>query len=90
VNTYNNTLLSFIRFLERDGEEQVQGALTPGAVNAWVNGQRTARRSEDGVASRLSAVNVFSSKYIRQHLELITRDLLTKDCRSPDQGIQGV
>ena len=37
VIKYNSTLLSFIRFLERRGEGPVLGALTPGAVNAWVN-----------------------------------------------------
>ena len=64
VNKYNNSLLSFTRFLELQGEDQVLGSLTPGAVSSWVNAQRTAGRSEDGVASRLSAVKVFSSKYL--------------------------
>jgi site-specific recombinase XerD len=78
VNKYNNSLLSFTRFLELQGEDQVLGSLTPGAVSSWVNAQRTAGRSEDGVASRLSAVKVFSSKYIYKHLELTARDLLMK------------
>jgi integrase/recombinase XerD len=78
VIKYNSTLLSFVRFLERQGEELVLGSLTPGAVNAWVNEQRTAGRSEDGVASRLSALKVFSSKYVYKDLELTTRDLLVK------------
>ena len=78
VVKYNSALLAFIRFLERQGEEQVLGAVTPGAVNAWVNDQRGIGRSEDGIASRLGSLKVFSSKYIYKHLELTTRDLLMK------------
>jgi hypothetical protein len=67
VIKYNSSLLSFIRFLELQGEEQVLGSLTPGAVSSWVNAQRTSGRSEDGVASRLSAVKVFSSLDFRPY-----------------------
>ena len=78
VIKYNSSLLAFIRFLDRQGEEQVLGSVTPGTVNAWVNEQRSIGRSEDGIASRLGALKVFSSKYIYKHLELTTRDLLMK------------
>jgi site-specific recombinase XerD len=78
VIKYNASLLAFIRFLERQGEEQVLGSVTPGLINAWVNEQRSIGRSEDGIASRLGSLKVFSSKYIYKHLELTTRDLLMK------------
>lgn len=78
---YNSSLLAFIRSLERQGEKQVLGTVTPGAVSAWVNEQRSIDRSEDSIASRLGAVRVFSSRYIDKHLELTTRDLLMKVSR---------
>jgi site-specific recombinase XerD len=78
VLKYSKTILSFIRSLERHGEEPTLGALTPSAVNRWVTDQREAGRSEDGIASRLVALKVFSNKYLCKELELTTSDLLRK------------
>ena len=58
---YNSTLLSFVRFLERQGGELVLGFLTPEAVNARVNEQRTAGRPEDGIASCPTRRKAFAS-----------------------------
>ena len=78
VDKYNKTLLSFLRSLDRHGEAAILGALTPQAVNRWVSEQRAAGLSEEGIASRLSAVKVFAKKYIHEHLELTHTDLLRK------------
>ena len=78
VLKYSKAILSFLRCLQHHGEDPVLAALTPAAVNRWVNGQREAGRSEDGIASRLVALKVFSNKYIFKELELTTCDLLRK------------
>jgi integrase/recombinase XerD len=78
VDKYNKTLLSFLRSLDRHGEAAILGALTPQAVNRWVSEQRAAGLSEEGIASRLSAMKVFAKKYIHEHLELTHTDLLRK------------
>lgn len=54
------------------------GSLTPANVNRWVSQQRAAKMSEDGIASRLSALKVFSKRFIYEHLELTTVNLLRK------------
>jgi integrase/recombinase XerC len=81
VMKYEKTLLSLMRSLQRQGLPLVLESITPQAVSAWVQEQRTEGRSEDGIAGRLSAVKVFTSKYIYKHLELTTRDLLLKVSR---------
>ena len=78
VAKYNKTILSFLRSLQRCGDQPTLAALTPAAVNRWVNDQREDGRSEDGIASRLVALKVFSNKYIFKDLELTTCDLLRK------------
>lgn len=78
IDKYGKTLLSFIRSLEKHDEPTTLASLTPGAVNRWVSEQRAAGLVEDGIASRLSALKVFSRKYLYQHLELTTSDLLRK------------
>ena len=78
IDKYGKTLLSFIRSLDKQGEPATLASLTPGAVNQWVSEQRLAGLVEDGIASRLSALKVFSRKYVYQHLELTTSDLLRK------------
>ena len=75
---YDRALLALMRSLERQRLPLTLASLTPAAVNAWVQEQRAAGRAEDGIASRLGAVKVFSNKYIYRYLELTTRDLLTK------------
>lgn len=69
---------SLVRSLERNGDALVLGSLTAPAVNRWVTEQRKEGRSEEGIASRLSAVKVFAKKYVFEHLELTTGDLLRK------------
>lgn len=59
-------------------DRAVLASLTPGAVDRWVSDQRAASLVEDVIASRLSALKVFSRKYVYQHLELTTGDLLRK------------
>jgi len=78
LEKYRKSLVSFVRSLERNGEPTVLGSLTPQAVNRWVTEQRKDGRSEEGIASRLSAVKVFAKKYVFEHLELTTGDLLRK------------
>jgi integrase/recombinase XerC len=74
----NKTLLSVIRSLQGQGEKPVLETLTPGAVNRWVKEQRERGLSEDGIASRLAALKVFSNKFVFKQLELTTCDLLRK------------
>lgn len=78
VDKYRKTLVSFIRSLRSHGDAPTLAALTPGAVNRWVTDQRRQGRSEDGIASRLVALKVFSNKYLYRELELTTGDLLRK------------
>lgn len=78
LEKYRKSLNAFIRSLERNGDPVVLGSLTPQAVNRWVTEQRKEGRSEDGIASRLSAVKVFAKKYVFEHLELTNGDLLRK------------
>jgi integrase/recombinase XerC len=78
IQKYSKTLLSFIRSLQQHGEEPTLAAVTPVAVNRWVNEQRENGRSEDGIASRLVALKVFTNKFIFKEMELTTCDLLRK------------
>src|SRR5205823_2775159 len=88
VQKYDATLRSFIQSLERHGDPATLEALTPLAVNRWVREQRAAGRSEHGIASRLSALKVFSRGYVFNSLELTTCDLLRKVARitPPEQN----
>lgn len=81
IDKYNKTLVSFIRSLNGHGDPVALSALAPFAVNRWVTEQRRAGLSEDGIASRLSALKAFAHKYVYRHLELTTCDLLTKVSR---------
>lgn len=78
VEKYRNTLVNFERSLERHGDPVILESLTPHAVNRWINEQRSKGQAEDGISSRLSALKVFSKRYIFEHLELTTVDLLRK------------
>ena len=96
VEKYLKTIRSFIRFvrsLDSHGDrEVVLGDLTPQHVNGWVTAQRKAGLSEEGIASRLSAVKVYSSKYVYNELELTTADLLRKVPRisAPEKPMPGL
>lgn len=81
VGKYGKTLLAFLRFLESSKEPAVLGSVTPLAVSQWVTAQREKRLSEEGIASRLSALKVFTRRYIHEHLEMTTVDLLRKVAR---------
>jgi site-specific recombinase XerD len=78
IDKYGKALLSLLRSLERNKEPLVLASLTASNVNAWIKEQRDAGRKEDGIASRLGAVKVFTNKYLYKHLEVTTRDLLAK------------
>jgi site-specific recombinase XerD len=90
VDKYRKTLVSFIRSLRAHGDEPTLAALTTGAVNRWITDQRQQGRSEDGIASRLVALKVFSNEYLHRELELTTCDLLRKVPRitPPDRPAQ--
>src|SRR5688572_19459493 len=66
---YRKSLLALMRSMERQQLPMMLESLTPAAVNWWIQEQRSQGRAEDGIASRLSAVKVFSSKYVYKHLE---------------------
>jgi len=78
VRKYDQVLLSFIRSLASHGEPSVLASLTPTNVNRWVNERRGRGLSEEGIATHLIALKVFSSKYIFRELELTASDLLRK------------
>ncbi len=78
---YRKSLISLLRSLEANGDKQILGSLTPHNVNLWVKHQRERGLSEDGIASRLSAVKAFSNTYVYRHLELTTCDLLDRVAR---------
>jgi|GEM_PF-2000854 len=78
IEKYRKSIASFLRSLDRHQEPLELGSLTPSNVNRWVTDQRKEGLSEDGIASRLSAVKVFAKKYICEHLELTHGDLLRK------------
>jgi site-specific recombinase XerD len=78
---YRKSLLALMRSMERQRLPLLLESLTPAAVNYWIQEQRSQGRAEDGISSRLSAVKVFSNKFIYKHSELTTRDLLLKVSR---------
>ena len=81
VIKYNKSLLSLLRSLERQGVPASLESLTPTTVRYWIGEQRKAGLAEDGIASRLGSVKVFTNKYVYKQLELTTRDLLGKVAR---------
>ena len=78
IEKYNKSLLSFLRYLSRVEKPQLLSSLTPHNVSGWVNDQRSRGLAEEGIASRLTALKVFSHKYLYKTLELTTADLLRK------------
>ncbi len=78
VDKYSKSLIAFMRSLEGAGEPLTLSSLTPAAVNRWVREQRERGLSEDGIASRLTALKVFTNRYLFKHLEATTVDLLRK------------
>ena len=78
VQNYRAGLLSFYRSLERNHEPTVLGSVTPHAVDRWVTERRAEGRAEEGIASALRALKVVTRKFVWQHLDLTTVDLLAK------------
>lgn len=78
IRKYEASLNGFIRFVIAKDQPATLGMLTPTNVDAWVRSQRDAAKSEDGIASRLSALKVFSNRFVFRHLEATTTDLLAK------------
>lgn len=76
VVKYTNTLRGFLGFLEHAHQPLILKSLTCRTVNLWVAQQRSAHKSEDGIASRLSEVKVFTRKFICDELELTSGDVL--------------
>lgn len=78
VKRYEYTLTDFIRSLERHGDPTTLSSVTPAAVNRWVAEQRERGLAEEGIASALSALKVFTRRYVMEYLEYTTSDLLRK------------
>jgi integrase/recombinase XerC len=78
IRKYRNSLVSFCRSLEAAGEPVVLGSMTVAAVNRWVADQRKRGLAEEGIASRLGSLKVFSRKYVFKQLDLTTVDLLER------------
>ncbi|MCC6177444.1 MAG: tyrosine-type recombinase/integrase [Chloroflexi bacterium] len=78
IDKYRKALLSMTRSLERQTLPLILESVTPQAINTWIQEQRKMGRAEDGIASRLGAVKVFTNRFIYKHAELTTRDLLLK------------
>jgi site-specific recombinase XerD len=87
ITKYANVLASFLRSVHQSGEPAILGSLTLHAVGRWIASQRELRQSEEGIASRLAALKVFTRKYLWLHLELTTCDLLAKVPRISTKGI---
>jgi len=78
IDKYRKSLLSLMRSMTRQNVPPVLESLTPAVVGAWIQEQRKAGKSEVGISTRLGAVKIFTNKYLLKHLELTTKDLLTK------------
>jgi len=78
IDKYRKSLLSLMRSMTRQNVPLVLESLTPAVVSAWIQEQRKAGKSEVGISTRLGAVKIFTNKYLLKHLELTTKDLLTK------------
>ena len=88
VDKYRKAIQMYVRSIERQQQLLVLASVTPATANAWIQEQRDAGKIEDGIASRLGAVKVFTNKFIYKHAELTTRDLLAKVPRitPPEKG----
>lgn len=92
IDKYLNVLRSFIRSLETYQNTHILANLTPQVVSRWVPNQRAQTLSEYGIASRLSALKVFSNGCVCKRLELTTVDLLRKVPRiaPPEKPMAGL
>jgi len=73
-----NVMASFRKSLAAAGAPDVLASVTPETVQRWVAQQRALHKSEDGIASRLSTLKVFTNLYVRAELGLTTDDLLRR------------
>jgi site-specific recombinase XerD len=78
VIKYNKTLLSFIASLGSHGDPITLAMVTPANVSRWVGERRARGLSEEGTATHLIALKVFTNKYVHKELELTRVDLLRK------------
>lgn len=78
IQKYEYSLGHFTLFLAATGQDVVLASLTPANIDAWVTDQRSRNMSEDGIASRLTVLKVFSNRYVFKQLEATTVDLLAK------------
>src|SRR3712207_8342195 len=63
VRKSNNVLHSFARSLIQNGDPPVLASVTPAAATRWVNERRAKGLAEEGIATHLIALKVFTSKY---------------------------
>lgn len=78
VIKYDKTLKSFLADLARQREPLVLASVGEETVQAWMQEQRDRGLTEDGIASRLGTLKIFTRKYVYQQLDLTTEDLLRK------------
>lgn len=76
--TYANSINNFKASLVRHGEAPVLGSVTPTAVRRWVAEMRAGGRTEEGIATRVNQLKVFTRKFLFKELELTTVDLLAR------------
>jgi site-specific recombinase XerD len=78
ATTYANAILSFHRYLESCDEPTTLSSLTKLHVEGWVASQRARGCSEEGIASRLNHLKIFTHRYLFKETETTTVDLLAK------------
>jgi site-specific recombinase XerD len=81
VRKYNQVLQSFIASLKAHGDPIVLASLTPDNVRRWMKERRERRLSEEGNATHLIALKVFTRKFLFQEREVTTVDILRKVAR---------
>lgn len=86
---YAYSLESLVRSIEASGDPVELAYLHHFTVTRWMAEQRARNMSEEGIASRLASVKVFSRAFVFVHLELSVNDLLIKVHRftPPEQPI---
>jgi integrase/recombinase XerC/integrase/recombinase XerD len=87
---YQWALGHLFRSMEEAGTQLELRYLHPTSIDTWVGECRAAGRSEDGIASDLSAVKIFANGYVTKHLELTIVDSLRKVSRitPPDRAME--
>lgn len=78
ATTYANAILSFLKHAETLGEPLTLSSLTKTNVEGWIAAQRARGCSEEGIASRLNHLKIFTHRYLFKETETTTLDLLAK------------